>query len=201
VTGTVFKRCSCPPVLDSSGRRRNCAKRHGSWFFVHDVHDPSGRRRQVRRGGYETAADARAALQISLTATGQGVRVQDQRDGEAEGGGRHLEQRNVRREVMADVVGGEPAQQLEHVVFAPGEHGENADLGLAVQDSGILTWWLCHGCNRLACASSLKRLPRADVQRPASRTRACSGRHVSLKARAAPIGESRSELKMERGHP
>jgi integrase len=79
VTGTVFKRCSCPPVLDSSGRRRNCAKRHGSWFFVHDVHDPSGKRRQVRRGGYETAADARAALQTSLRATGQGVRVHDQR--------------------------------------------------------------------------------------------------------------------------
>ena len=62
MTGTVFKRCSCPPVHDGSGRRRNCAKRHGSWFFVHDVHDPSGKRRQVRRGGYETAADARAAL-------------------------------------------------------------------------------------------------------------------------------------------
>jgi hypothetical protein len=79
VTGTVFKRCPCPPVLDAAGRRKNCPKRHGSWFFAHDVRDPSGRRRQVRRGGYDTAADARAALQVSLTATGQGVRVQDQR--------------------------------------------------------------------------------------------------------------------------
>ena len=43
------------------------------------MRDPSGRRRQVRRGGYDTAADARAALQASLMATGQGVRVQDQR--------------------------------------------------------------------------------------------------------------------------
>lgn len=46
---------------------------------VHDVRDPAGRRRQVRRGGYVTAADARAALQASPTATGQGVRVQVQR--------------------------------------------------------------------------------------------------------------------------
>lgn len=79
MTGTVFKRCPCPPVLDAAGRRKNCPKRHGSWFFAHDVRDPSGRRRQVRRGGYDSAADARAALQASLTATGQGVRVQDQR--------------------------------------------------------------------------------------------------------------------------
>ena len=79
MTGTVFKRCPCPPVLDAAGRRKNCPKRHGSWFFAHDVSDPSGRRRQVRRGGYDSAADARAALQASLTATGQGVRVQDQR--------------------------------------------------------------------------------------------------------------------------
>ena len=55
--------------------------REAAWVLVlrHDVHDPSGKRRQVRRGGYETAADARAALQTSLTATGQGVRVPDQR--------------------------------------------------------------------------------------------------------------------------
>jgi hypothetical protein len=34
-------------------------KRHGSWFFAHDVRDSSGKRRQIRRGGFETAADAR----------------------------------------------------------------------------------------------------------------------------------------------
>lgn len=79
MTGTVFKRCPCPPVTDASGRRKNCPKRHGSWYFAHDVRDSSGRRRQLRRGGYESAADARAALQASMTATGQGVRVQDQR--------------------------------------------------------------------------------------------------------------------------
>ena len=78
MTGTVYKRCSCFPVVDGAGRRKNCSKRHGSWFFAHDVHDPSGKRRQIRRGGFDTAADARAALQASLTATGQGVRVQDQ---------------------------------------------------------------------------------------------------------------------------
>lgn len=79
MTGRVFKRCSCPPVRDSAGRRKNCPKRHGSWFFAHDVRDPSGKRRQVRQGGYATAADAQAALQASLTATGMGVRVQEQR--------------------------------------------------------------------------------------------------------------------------
>ena len=79
MTGTVFKRCSCPPVLDAAGRRRNCVKRHGSWFFAHDVRDPSGKRRQIRRGGFATAADARAALEDSLLATGHGVRMQEQR--------------------------------------------------------------------------------------------------------------------------
>jgi integrase len=79
VTGTVFKRCSCPPVLDGAGRRRNCSKRHGSWFFAHDVPDVSGKRRQIRRGGFASAADTRAALEDSLLATGHGVRVQEQR--------------------------------------------------------------------------------------------------------------------------
>lgn len=79
MTGRVFKRCSCPPVLDDAGRRKNCQKRHGSWFFMHDVRDSSGKRRQVQRGGFATAADAEAALQASLTATGMGVRVQEQR--------------------------------------------------------------------------------------------------------------------------
>jgi integrase len=79
VTGTVFKRCSCSPVRDGAGRRRNCAKRHGSWFFAHDVRDVSGKRRQIRRGGFATAADARAALEASLLATGRGVRVHEQR--------------------------------------------------------------------------------------------------------------------------
>ena len=79
MTGRVFKRCSCPPLLDNAGRRKNCQKRHGSWFFMHDVRDPSGKRRQVQRGGFATAADAEAARQASLTATGMGVRVQEQR--------------------------------------------------------------------------------------------------------------------------
>jgi integrase len=66
-------------VLDDAGRRKNCQKRHGSWFFMHDVRDSSAKRRQVQRGGFATAADAEAALQASLTATGMGVRVQEQR--------------------------------------------------------------------------------------------------------------------------
>lgn len=78
MTGRVFKRCSCPPVLDNAGRRKNCQKRHGSWFFIHDVRDSSGKRRPVQPGGFATAADAEAALQASLTATGMGVRVQEQ---------------------------------------------------------------------------------------------------------------------------
>jgi integrase len=66
-------------VLDGAGRRKNCQKRHGSWSFVHDVRDSSSKRRQVQRGGFATAADAEAALQASLTATGMGVRVHEQR--------------------------------------------------------------------------------------------------------------------------
>lgn len=46
---------------------------------MHDVRDSSAERRQVQRGGFATAADAEATLQASLTATGMGVRVQEQR--------------------------------------------------------------------------------------------------------------------------
>lgn len=72
-TGHVLKRCPCAPRRDAHGRRVNCAKRHGTWSFVHELPPGSdGGRRQVKRGGFSTAADARRALTDSLAAVARG---------------------------------------------------------------------------------------------------------------------------------
>lgn len=61
---SVTKRCSCPKVVDDRGRRRTCPKRHGSWSYVAEVGDDpiTGRRKQVKRGGYATREAAESAL-------------------------------------------------------------------------------------------------------------------------------------------
>ena len=60
--GFTYKRCSCTPVVGPSGKSLACKRKHGSWYFAAEVHDPLGKRRQVRRGGYATQTDAQAAL-------------------------------------------------------------------------------------------------------------------------------------------
>ncbi len=65
--GHTFKRCSCPTVRDEHGRRVNCPKRHGSWYFMHELPAaPSGKRRQVLKGGFATEREARVALNDAL---------------------------------------------------------------------------------------------------------------------------------------
>ena len=62
--GSVAKPCTCPPVYDAAGRRKACPRRHGSWSFVADVGDDpaTGKRKQVKRGGFRTKDEAGAAL-------------------------------------------------------------------------------------------------------------------------------------------
>jgi integrase len=61
--GSTYKRCPCPPIRDAEGKRVNCPKRHGTWQLVADVEAGlGGKRRQVRRGGFRTQAEAQAAL-------------------------------------------------------------------------------------------------------------------------------------------
>jgi integrase len=63
--GSTYKRCACPVEYDSRGRRKACSKRHGSWAFVADIgpEPKTGKRRQQRRGGFRTQAEAAAALE------------------------------------------------------------------------------------------------------------------------------------------
>ncbi len=61
-SGFTYKRCSCAPVVGPSGKALACKRKHGSWYFAAEVRDALGRRRQVRRGGFPTQADAQAAL-------------------------------------------------------------------------------------------------------------------------------------------
>lgn len=63
MNGSTFKRCSCSPAYDARGRRNACSTKHGSWYFVAELDvGPGGTRRQLKRGGFRTQADAAAAL-------------------------------------------------------------------------------------------------------------------------------------------
>ncbi len=67
--GQTFKRCGCPPAYDARGRVKACPKRHGSWAYVVDVgRDPAtGKRRQLKRSGFRTQAEASSALAEVMT--------------------------------------------------------------------------------------------------------------------------------------
>ena len=48
--GHTYKRCPCGVLKDAKGKRVNCAKRHGTWFYVHELPPlPNGKRRQTFR--------------------------------------------------------------------------------------------------------------------------------------------------------
>ena len=75
--GSVFKRCQC---RDGQGRKLQACKRsHGSWGFVVDSgEDPNtGRRKQVKRGGFQTKSDAQAAMTAALNDLHRGTWVDD----------------------------------------------------------------------------------------------------------------------------
>ena len=75
--GSVFKRCQC---RDGQGRKlQGCKRSHGSWGFVVDSgEDPNtGRRKQVKRGGFQTKSDAQAAMTAALNDLHRGTWVDD----------------------------------------------------------------------------------------------------------------------------
>jgi integrase len=77
VKGHTYKRCPCGTVRDEQGRRINCTKRHGSWFYVHELPpDVNGRRRQAARGGFATEREARKALTEALAQLDRGTHIE-----------------------------------------------------------------------------------------------------------------------------
>ena len=75
--GHTYKRCPCGVVRDADGKRINCRKKHGSWYYAHEL--PPGanrRRRQVFRGGFPTEKDAGQALSEAIAAVGNGTRLE-----------------------------------------------------------------------------------------------------------------------------
>ncbi len=76
--GSVYKRCPCPVERDTRGGRKACKLRHGSWTFVADVPGVGGRRRQVKRGGFETKAAAEAALAAVVDEASRGRTSHDE---------------------------------------------------------------------------------------------------------------------------
>ena len=75
--GHTFKRCPCGTLRDGQGRRVNCPKRHGSWFYAHELPgDQFGKRRQVKKGGFATERDARKALNDALGQLNRGTHVE-----------------------------------------------------------------------------------------------------------------------------
>src|SRR3954469_4547174 len=78
--GQIWKRCPCGDVRDNAGRIVNCPKRHGSWYYRHDVPPAAdGRRRQVKRGGFQTEREARDALNDVLARLARGSYVEQRR--------------------------------------------------------------------------------------------------------------------------
>lgn len=76
--GHTYKRCPCPAVAlrNADGKRVNCPKRHGSWFYAHELAPgPDGKRRQTKRGGFATERGAQRALTDALDRVGKGTYI------------------------------------------------------------------------------------------------------------------------------
>nr|WP_199800683.1 Arm DNA-binding domain-containing protein [Streptomyces marianii] len=79
MTGSTYKRCKCPATYDDKGRRKNCRKDHGAWYYVADVgFGPDGKRKQVRKGGFRTADDAEKELAELLGRVNNGSYTHDE---------------------------------------------------------------------------------------------------------------------------
>ena len=75
--GFTFKRCPCPPVTNEAGKVLACKRKHGSWYFAAETRSTDGKRRQVKRGGFATQADAQAALTAFAEAQNTGTWTDD----------------------------------------------------------------------------------------------------------------------------
>ena len=72
--GSTFKRCPCGTVRDAQGNRINCPKRHGTWYYAHELPPgPDGKRQQSRVGGFATEREAREALNEALNELRRGT--------------------------------------------------------------------------------------------------------------------------------
>jgi integrase len=83
VKGSTFRRCGC---RDDAGKLLTACSRlgrergHGSWYYRADVgRDAAGRRREQRKGGFTTKAEADAALAAVLHAANTGEHRHDGR--------------------------------------------------------------------------------------------------------------------------
>jgi hypothetical protein len=64
-------------VHDIHGNRVNCPKRHGSWYYTHELPPAgTGKRRQVSKGGFATEREARKALNIALGRLHRGTYIE-----------------------------------------------------------------------------------------------------------------------------
>jgi len=78
--GRVYRRCGC---RDEHGRQLGGRCSHlanpqdGTWAFAVDMPSPDGKRKTMRRSGYKTRSDARAALARVLECERAGVYVDD----------------------------------------------------------------------------------------------------------------------------
>lgn len=79
--GSVYKRCQCAVERNARGERLACKKAHGSWVFVADAgYNPAtGKRRQIRRGGFPTKAAAEEALAELVDSARTGQLAHDER--------------------------------------------------------------------------------------------------------------------------
>jgi integrase len=82
VKGSIHKRCSCPAEYGTAGNRLACKKPHGAWVFVVDAgRDPAtGKRRQVKRGGFATKTEAEQALAGYVDGAAKGTATHDGRE-------------------------------------------------------------------------------------------------------------------------
>ena len=75
--GHTFKRCPCGDIRDEQGRRTNCGKRHGSWYYAHELPPAAdGARRQSKKGGFGTEREARKALNDALARLQRGTFIE-----------------------------------------------------------------------------------------------------------------------------
>ncbi|MEV7830470.1 Arm DNA-binding domain-containing protein [Streptomyces subrutilus] len=76
--GHVFKRCQCIAQYDAKGRRKNCKKAHGSWYYAADTGiEKNGKRQQLKKGGVATADEAERELSTVLARISEGSYTHD----------------------------------------------------------------------------------------------------------------------------
>ncbi len=73
--GHVAKRCTCKAKRSEAGKLLACKKNHGSWHFVADAgRDPiTGKRQQIKQGGYRTRDEADEALSTFADQARRGI--------------------------------------------------------------------------------------------------------------------------------